>query len=217
MKGIIPPFKATSLLSYFIKGFTWTIPNEENHIFLTFDDGPIPEVTPWVLDILKAKEIKASFFCVGKNVEDNRAIYERILAEGHTVGNHTYNHLSGWKTENEAYKTNIMQAASLINSNLFRPPYGAISPLQYMMLKDDYKVVMWDVLSKDYDSTIDVNTCYHNVIDHVKSGSIIVMHDSIKAEKNLRASLENIIDYLIEKGYKFKIIESSNIQTEETF
>jgi peptidoglycan-N-acetylglucosamine deacetylase len=216
MKGIIPPFKASSILSFFIKGFTWTLPNNENSIFLTFDDGPIPEVTPWVLDILKVKGIKATFFCVGKNVEENPVIYQRILDEGHSVGNHTYDHASGWKTDNDIYKASIEKAATLITSNLFRPPYGAISPNQYMMIKNEYKVIMWDVLSKDYDGTVDENTCFHNIVDNVKSGSIIVMHDSLKAECNLRATLEKAIDHLLEKGYNFKKIVS-NIPVNETF
>jgi peptidoglycan-N-acetylglucosamine deacetylase len=216
MKGIIPPFKATSILSYFIKGFTWTLPNNENNIYLTFDDGPIPEITSWVLDVLKNKGIKATFFCVGKNVEDNPTIFQRIIDEGHSVGNHTFDHLSGWKTDNEVYKTNIIKASALIESHLFRPPYGAISPNQYMLIRNDYKVIMWDVLSKDYDGTIDEDTCYHNVIDHVKSGSIIVMHDSLKASCNLRGSLEKMIDYLINKGFHFQKIED-NIEVNETF
>lgn len=216
MRGIIPPFKASSVLSFFIKGFTWTLPNKENSIYLTFDDGPIPEVSPWVLDVLKAKGIKATFFCVGKNVEENPAIYQRILDEGHSVGNHTYDHVSGWKTDNDVYKASIDKAAEFITSNLFRPPYGSISPNQYMMIKNEYKVIMWDVLSKDYDGTVDEMTCFHNIVDNVKSGSIIVMHDSLKAECNLRATLEKAIDYLLDKGYNFKKIEN-NIAINETF
>jgi peptidoglycan-N-acetylglucosamine deacetylase len=207
MKGIIPPFKATSILSYFIKGFTWTIPNSDNDIYLTFDDGPIPDITPWVLDVLKAKNIKATFFCVGENVEANPAIYKRILDEGHSVGNHTYNHVSGWKTENTLYKDNIEKAAKCIESSLFRPPYGELSPNQYMMIKDQYRVIMWDVLSKDYDGTVDEETCLNNVIDHVKSGSIIVMHDSLKAECNLKGTLEKMIEILLAKNFHFKAIE----------
>ncbi len=213
MKGIIPPFKATSILSYFIRGFTWTIPNDKNEIYLTFDDGPIPEVTPWVLDVLKSKNIKATFFCVGSNVEKNNEIYQRILNEGHAVGNHTQHHLSGWKSNNDEYKANIDLAAKYIKSNLFRPPYGQLSPNQFLKIKDEYKVIMWDVLSKDYDGTVDENTCLHNVIDNVKSGSIVVMHDSLKADCNIRATLEPIIDNLLSRNFVFRVLDN-NIETD---
>ena len=206
MRTSIPVFKPATLLSLFFRGLTWTIPNDNNEVYLTFDDGPIPEVTPWVLDVLKEKNVKATFFCVGDNVAKNPDIYQRILSEGHTVGNHTYHHVSGWKMKNEDYKIEVDKAAQLIQSNLFRPPYGQISPGQYNLLKDDYKIVMWDVLTKDYEQSLSSETCYQNVVKGTKSGSIIVFHDSIKAECNLRDILEKSIDYLLDYGYVLKSI-----------
>jgi peptidoglycan/xylan/chitin deacetylase (PgdA/CDA1 family) len=206
MKSIIPPFKPISILSLFFKGLTWTLPNDENKIYLTFDDGPIPEVTPWVLDVLKARDIKATFFCVGANVKNNPDIYARILAEGHTVGNHTQNHLSGWTAANDAYLQEIEAAAQCINSTLFRPPYGRISPIQYAQIKDQYKVIMWDTLSKDYDTTLSSDQVYQNATTGVKSGSIIVFHDSLKAECHLRDVLEPVIDELLCRNFVFDTI-----------
>ena len=206
MKSIIPPFKPISILSLFFKGLTWTLPNDENKIYLTFDDGPIPEVTPWVLDVLKARDIKATFFCVGANVKNNPDIYDRILAEGHTVGNHTQNHLSGWTAANDAYSKEIEEAAQHIQSSLFRPPYGRISPIQYAQIKDQYKVIMWDTLSKDYDTTLSSDQVYQNATTSVKSGSIIVFHDSLKAECHLRDVLERVIDELLCRNFVFDTI-----------
>lgn len=196
MKGIIPAFKPISILSLFFKGLVWTMPNDKNEVYLTFDDGPIPGITSWVLDLLLERNIKATFFCVGDNVKKHFSLYERILDEGHSVGNHTQNHKSGWKLKNENYKQEIDEAARLIDSNLFRPPYGQISPGQFAMIREQYKVVMWDVLSKDYDNSVSTEECIENVTKNVKSGSIIVMHDSIKAGEKLKSSLPRILDYL---------------------
>lgn len=206
MKSIIPPFKPISILSLFFRGLTWTLPNTENKIYLTFDDGPIPEVTPWVLDVLKAKGIKATFFCVGANVQKHPEIYARILEEGHSVGNHTQNHLSGWTAANEAYFQEIDEAAKYIDSKLFRPPYGRISPKQYAQLKDRYKVIMWDTLSKDYDASLSSEQVYQNATTGVKSGSILVFHDSLKAECHLRDVLERVIDELLGRNFVFSTI-----------
>lgn len=209
MKSIIPPFKPISILSLFFKGLTWTLPNTENKIYLTFDDGPIPEVTPWVLDVLKAKGIKATFFCVGANVQKHPDIYARILEEGHGVGNHTQNHLSGWKAANDVYFQEIDEAAQYIDSNLFRPPYGRISPAQYRQIKDRYRVIMWDTLSKDYDASLSSEQVYQNATSGVKSGSILVFHDSLKAECHLRDVLERVIDELLGRNFVFGVIGES--------
>lgn len=206
MKSIIPPFKPISILSLFFKGLTWTLPNDQNKIYLTFDDGPIPEVTPWVLDVLKEKGIKATFFCVGANVKSHPEIYAHILAEGHSVGNHTQNHLSGWTAANEAYLQEIEEAAKYIDSSLFRPPYGRISPIQYAQIKDRYKVIMWDTLSKDYDASLSSEQVYQNATTGVKAGSIIVFHDSLKAECHLRDVLESVIDELLCRNFVFAAI-----------
>ena len=203
MKSIIPPFKPISILSLFFRGLTWTLPNADNKIYLTFDDGPIPEVTPWVLDVLKDKGIKATFFCVGANVKNHPEIYARILKEGHSVGNHTQNHLSGWTAANEAYLREIDEAAQYIESPLFRPPYGRISPAQYAQIKDRYRVIMWDTLSKDYDASLNAEQVFKNATNGVKSGSVIVFHDSLKAECHLRDVLERVIDELHCRNFVF--------------
>jgi peptidoglycan-N-acetylglucosamine deacetylase len=212
MRSIIPVFKPSSILSLFFRGLTWTIPNKNNEVYLTFDDGPVPDVTPWVLDVLCEYDIKATFFCVGENVKNNPEIYQRILAEGHAVGNHTMHHRSGWKESNDLYVQEIEEASKYINSNLFRPPYGEISPVQYGMIKDKYKVIMWDVLSKDYDQSLEPEDCLENVKSQVKSGSLIVMHDSVKAEYRLKKSLEGVIDYLLASGYRFGKVEYKEIK-----
>jgi peptidoglycan-N-acetylglucosamine deacetylase len=204
MRGLLPPVKSVSILSMFVRGLTWTMPNAENSIFLTFDDGPIPDVTPFVLDLLERKNIKATFFCIGENVKKNPLLYQRILEEGHSVGNHTQHHLSGWTASNTEYYKEIEEANKYIKSDLFRPPYGKISPLQINHVKSSYKIIMWDILSEDYDDDKSHDQVLSNVLDHVKSGSIIVMHDNIKAQKNLRSTLEIIIDTCIDKGYHFK-------------
>jgi peptidoglycan-N-acetylglucosamine deacetylase len=201
MRFSSPFIKPASILSLFLKGMTWTLPNENNEVYLTFDDGPIPEVTPWVLDLLKEKNAKATFFCVGHNVEKHPYIYQRILAEGHRVGNHTYTHPSGWKLDDASYMEEIQKAASVINSSLFRPPYGEVNPRQYQSLKEKYRIIMWDVLTKDYDPKMKPQDCIDIVQNQTKSGSIIVMHDSLKAECNLRDSLPTIIDYLQNQGF----------------
>jgi len=186
--------------------FVWHIPEKENVVYLTFDDGPIPETTPWLLSLLKKFDAKATFFCVGDNVRKYPYLYNRLLDEGHTVGNHTFNHLVGWKTEVGEYIDNINKAKTFINSNLFRPPHGLLKNAQFQLIKEDYKVVMWDVLSMDYDNKISPEQCYKNVIDHVKPGSIVVFHDSIKAWDNLKYALPKALEYLSELGYTFSSI-----------
>lgn len=192
--------KVAQVISHFVKGMTWTIPNEDNEVYLTFDDGPSQHITDWTLSVLNRKNIKATFFCIGKNVIQNQNIYESILTEGHSVGNHTMTHVSGWKTNNKNYLAEIEEAGKYIDSNLFRPPYGEISPQQYYQLKDHYKIVMWDHLSEDY-SKLSKEKIIQNATYDIKSGSIIVMHDSIKAESNLKNTLESIIDILLDRGY----------------
>jgi peptidoglycan/xylan/chitin deacetylase (PgdA/CDA1 family) len=186
--------------------FLWHIPENDRVVYLTFDDGPIPETTPWLLSLLKYYNAKATFFCVGDNVRKYPYLYNRILDEGHSVGNHTYNHLIGWKTENEDYIENIDKAKTLIHSNLFRPPHGLIKNSQFQLLKDEYKVVMWDVLSMDYDKKVNQEQCYKNVIYNVKPGSVVVFHDSLKARDNLNYALPKTLEYLTELGFTFSSI-----------
>lgn len=186
---------------------TWQKPPRDgNFLYLTFDDGPIPELTPWVLDTLNSFQAKATFFCVGGNVKKHSAIYKRIIDEGHQVGNHTYNHLNGWETPNRVYQKNIDTAAKLIKSKLYRPPYGKITPVQLKtVLAKNYEVVMWNNLSKDYDKNISPEKCLERSCE-ANSGSIIVFHDNLKAEKNLKYALPKFIDWAKKKGFEFKTL-----------
>jgi peptidoglycan/xylan/chitin deacetylase (PgdA/CDA1 family) len=192
----------------------WDIPNSENTIYLTFDDGPTPEITESVLEILDKHHIKATFFCIGDNVRKHPEIVQKILSKQHSVGNHTYSHLKGWKTPTKTYISNtevcrikLNSQFTIQNSQIFRPPYGKITPWQsYKLRKLGYKIIMWDVLSKDYDASISAEKCYENVIKNVSSGSIIAFHDSNKAKENILNSLEKTIETLKRKGFKFEKI-----------
>jgi peptidoglycan/xylan/chitin deacetylase (PgdA/CDA1 family) len=163
--------------------YTWSLPAKEKIIYLTFDDGPHPQATPFVLDELKRYQAKAIFFCIGKNVKAYPEIYKRILDEGHAVGNHTQNHLNGWKTKDEIYLADIREASQYINTHLFRPPYGRITKFQASNIKaalrnDNAKIIMWDVVSGDFDNTLLPQDCLENVILNTNRGSIVVFHDS---------------------------------------
>ena len=176
--------KTPKWVSKLFGGSIWEMPETPKAIYLTFDDGPHPHITPFVLDELDKYGAKATFFCIGKNVGEHPGIFNRILERGHAVGNHTHNHLDGWKTQNAKYLQNILEASKHINSNLFRPPYGRITTKQYRDLqKPDkpFKVVMWSVLSGDFDVNITPEQCYANVLKNTESGSVIVFHDSEKA------------------------------------
>ncbi len=186
--------------------FIWKINTDEKVLYLTFDDGPHKTATPFVLDELKKYQAKATFFCIGKNVAEYRNLYERIVAEGHTVGNHTYRHLNGWKTNKEEYNNDIKLASAEIDSNLFRPPYGRIMRNQSAIISSAFSIIMWDVLSGDFDVTITPEKCLSNVLQHTQSGSIIVFHDSTKAWDRLRYCLPKMLEYFYEKGYSFKSI-----------
>jgi peptidoglycan/xylan/chitin deacetylase (PgdA/CDA1 family) len=185
----------------------WHKSRKEKTVFLSFDDGPIPDVTPFVLNTLKSFNAKATFFCIGENVVKHPEIYKQILADGHSVGNHTYNHLKGWDTKNEIYLDNITRCAKLVKSNLFRPPYGRAKKSQLSVLNTQYSIIMWDVLSGDFDTKISPQKCLQNVIDHTKNGSIIVFHDSIKAFPRLEYALPLALKQLASKGFQFKSIQ----------
>jgi len=193
----------------------WALPNKENNVYLTFDDGPIPEVTPWVLDILKQYNAKATFFCIGDNIKKHPEIFNRILAEGHTVGNHTFHHFNGWKTSTQHYFDNVSlfekeltrHSSFVPRTSLFRPPYGKITSKQARLLQQNgYKIVMWSVLSYDYDASVSEEQCLQNVLQNIQSGSIIVFHDSIKAQKNLRYVLPEVLEYCIENKFSLNKI-----------
>ena len=190
----------------------WNIPGESKVVYLTFDDGPHPEITNYVLDILEKENIKATFFCVGENVFKYPEVFQKIIENGHVVGNHTYNHLQGMKTKNYAFFKNIEKADKLINSNLFRPPHGWLSREQYKFLSLKYKIIMWDVISCDYDKNLSGNRVVNNVLNFVRPGSIITFHDSLKAEKNLYHALPIVIRELKKQGYSFEKIEFEKIK-----
>lgn len=180
----------------------WRIPQEQKTVYLTFDDGPVPIYTPWVLDVLDTYKVPATFFCVGENAQTYPDIFSEIQKRGHAIGSHTYNHLNGWKTANALYFENVCKAAQVVESKLFRPPYGKITLKQARVLSEKLTIIMWDVLSKDYDQTIDGETCFDNIKNYVSNGSIIVFHDSPKAFKNLEYALPKTIEWLQNEGYK---------------
>jgi peptidoglycan/xylan/chitin deacetylase (PgdA/CDA1 family) len=204
MHLVRPPY----LLRKLYPAAIWRMSPKEKKIYLTFDDGPVSIVTPWVLDILKVENVKATFFCVGENVSKHSDIYQRILTENHAVGNHTYNHLKGWKTHRNEYLLNVAKCSELIHSKLFRPPYGRIKNSQLMEISKSYKVIMWDVLSGDYDKKITPEDCLKNVASNVRNGSIIVFHDSYKAQKNLEYALPRFIKFAKAKGFVFDVLRA---------
>ena len=199
--------KTPLLLKKFYPSCIWDIPTKQKIIYLSFDDGPHPVATPFVLDELKKYNAKATFFCIGKNVVENPGIYKRILEEGHRVGNHTHNHLNGWKVSDNAYLGNIQQAAKYIDSNLFRPPYGRIKKFQVSCLKTNFKIIMWDVLSADFDEKISAETCALNVMRNAKEGSIVVFHDSEKAFSRMKIALPQTLSFFSDKGYNLGVIK----------
>lgn len=195
----------------FFSSYVWRIPSTEKVVYLTFDDGPHPTITPWVMDQLRQYDAKATFFCIGKNVMKHGAVFLQLLAEGHAVGNHTFHHLNGWKTGTEVYLADVVKAAGLVHSNLFRPPYGKIRKKQAQGIKqamntEAVRVIMWDVLSADFDTTISSKQCTNNVLKNVQPGSIIVFHDSEKAFPNLKETLPSVLKSLNKNGYRFEKI-----------
>ena len=203
--------KTPGWLKRIYDSYIWSIPVNDKILYLTFDDGPHPEATPFVLKELKKHNALATFFCIGKNVVSYPGIYKQIINEGHSVGNHTYNHLNGWKTGNDDYLKDITLASHEIDSDLFRPPYGRITSFQAKNLKPAMrgkapKVIMWDVLSGDFDTSSSPQQCLANVLFASTPGSIIIFHDSEKAFRRLEYTLPKVLHYFSEKGYLFKAI-----------
>ncbi len=194
-----PPF----LYRMFFSEALWRIPQKEKTVYLTFDDGPIPQVTPWVLETLAQYGIHATFFCTGDNIARNPQLFASLRAAGHQVGNHTMSHVKGINMNTPDYLRNIEKANDLIQSPLFRPPHGFIRPSQFTAIKEKYTTVMWDVVTRDYSSHLNGEQVLDNVRRYTRNGSIIVFHDSLKAEKNLRYALPRAIEWLRNNGYKF--------------
>jgi peptidoglycan/xylan/chitin deacetylase (PgdA/CDA1 family) len=200
--------KTPWLVKKIFRGYTWNFSRRDHAVYLTFDDGPHPTITPWVLAQLKKYNARATFFCVGENVAQYNAVYRQVLAEGHAVGNHTQHHPNGWETPAETYLNDVKEAAQLIRSHLFRPPYGRIKKAQAQgvsrVLGAGTKIIMWDVLSCDFDPLFSKEQCLRNVLKHAKAGSIIVFHDSEKAAPNMQYALPVVLQQLAEKGYAFR-------------
>jgi len=194
----------------------WRMPADEKVVYLTFDDGPVPGVTQAVLRILQQYGIKGTFFCVGENVERYPEIFDQIRKEGHSFGNHTFNHIHGLKNTNSTYFANVEKADKLIMSDLFRPPYGLLKGSQYWVLKENFNIIMWDVISCDYDPNLKPKQCVRNVINFVRNGSIITFHDSYKAERNVLNALPLVIEKLLNEGYSFRKIEFTKTRPIDT-
>lgn len=200
-------YKTPKTLKRIFPDLTWDIKVNDDIIYLTFDDGPVAGVTDWVLDILTDYKIKSTFFCIGKNVHENIKLYDRIKAEGHAVGNHTYNHIKGWYNANHVYYRDVKQCSELVDSFLFRPPYGKIMFMQSKtLMKKGYEIIMWDVLTGDFDDKLSKELCLKNAIKHTEPGSIVVFHDSIKAASNMKYSLPKYIEHFLNEGYQFKVL-----------
>lgn len=225
------PTKTPLIAKKLFPNYVWDIASSKKELYLTFDDGPTPEVTTWTLDILKQYNIQATFFCIGSNIKKHPKIFERIILEGHSIGNHTQHHIKGWKTKTEAYLQDIVEAQQQIDNsicafqqsfqdekksdlnnsdsltNYFRPPYGQIRPEQGKeLIALGYHIIMWDVLSFDWEVKVSPEQCLNNVISKSKAGSIIVFHDSVKASKNMMFALPKVIEKFRNDGYEFKAL-----------
>ena len=201
--------KTNLLIKRIFSNYVWDIPTAEKKVYLTFDDGPTPEITAWVLNQLKAFDAKATFFCIGENIQKYPEIFNSILLNGHNIGNHTFNHYNGWKTKTPEYIENVqlckeaIQQQTTDNRQLFRPPYGKIKNAQAKaLIASGYKIIMWDILSADFDTTITPEKCLENVLKNVAPGSIVVFHDSAKAFKNLEYTLPRTLQFLKDNQYQ---------------
>jgi peptidoglycan/xylan/chitin deacetylase (PgdA/CDA1 family) len=202
------PAKTPKLIQRLFPKYIWKKASLDKTLYLTFDDGPTPEITQWTLDTLAQYNAKATFFCIGENVTKYPDIFKSVAKAGHVIGNHTFNHLKGWDTNTDRYIDNTLQAQQVIapnNNGLFRPPFGKIKRSQAkQLLSKGYKIVMWSVLSYDWEVKVTQEQCLKNVIKHATSGSIVVFHDSVKASKNMQYTLPKVLDYFSKKGYTFK-------------
>jgi peptidoglycan/xylan/chitin deacetylase (PgdA/CDA1 family) len=201
-------FSAPEFIRKMFPMLIWGFPEEEDKaVFLSFDDGPTVGLTPWVIEKLDEYNAKATFFCLGKNVEQHPDEYNMIVAHGHAVGNHSYSHIKGWGNSVSSYVQDFDLASEFIDSNLIRPPYGRLTPNQARVLSERYKLIMWDILSRDYSRAVSRRGCVKNVVKHLRSGSIIVFHDSLKAQRNLKYALPRVLEILRNEGYECRKIE----------
>ena len=213
MKSYFP--RTPRFMMRFFSTYTWRFLSDKKEIFLTFDDGPTPEITEFVLTELKKYNAKATFFCIGKNIQNHPEIFSKLITDGHSIGNHTQNHLKGWKSETNAYLKNALECeqtitqfnTSTITQKLFRPPYGKIKKNQAkQLIEKGYKIIMWSVLSADFDTTISNEKCLENVLKNTQPGSIIVFHDSVKAAERMKYALPKVLKHFSDKGFVFKAI-----------
>ncbi|WP_417612499.1 polysaccharide deacetylase family protein [Owenweeksia hongkongensis] len=194
-------------LKAFYSNLTWNMSTDEKIVYITFDDGPTPEITEWVMEQLAKHQALGTFFLIGKNVVENPKIYQQLKDSGHSIGNHTLNHLNGWKHTSSDYVNNVKVCQDLLHpTTLFRPPYGRIKRKQAQILNKAYNIIMWDILSGDFDTSIDGERCYQNVVKHIQPGSIIVFHDSLKAWPRLQIALPKTLEYLKEKGFRMEAL-----------
>lgn len=198
-------------MKWWYPSLIWDVKTHRKEVYLTFDDGPHPEVTPWVLDQLKAHNAKATFFCVGENVEKYPEIFERILAEGHIVGNHTYNHANGWASDYDRYLVSVKKCGHVFGSQLFRPPHGRIKRKQIRKIRARYKIIMWTLLSGDFDPSISPTECAYNTVQYTEPGSIIVFHDSEKSKKTLYGALPKILNHFSNTQWEMKAIDPKQV------
>jgi len=204
--------KTPRVIQKLFPNFTWKVPTEEKIIYLTFDDGPNPEITPWVLEQLAAYNAKGTFFTIGENVENHPTIFQQVIDAGHTTGNHTYNHVSGWGSDNIPFFHNTRRCARLVNSSLFRPPYGRLKPKQAQFIQRHYRIVMWDVMSGDFDQNTTKEKCLANVLNNTEAGSIVVFHDSLKAKDKLEYVLPKVLAHFSAQGYSFEQLNDANLE-----
>lgn len=196
------------LIRYLYPSAIWRMDKDERAVYLTFDDGPIPKVTPWVLDVLDRYGIKATFFMVGDNIRKHPDEFRMVVERGHRIGNHTFNHIRGLSYDINSYLENTDKACRMMmNTNLFRPPHGYMSPKQYAELKKRYKIIMWDLVTRDYNRKFNGEQILQKVKKYVRNGSIITFHDSLKSEENIRYALPKAIEWLMEQGYEFKVFD----------
>ncbi|GAB1856639.1 polysaccharide deacetylase family protein [Flavobacteriaceae bacterium MHTCC 0001] len=216
----LAPVKTPKAIQWLFPNYVWNIDTAQKAIYLTFDDGPTPEITEWTLATLAKYNAKATFFCIGDNIKKYPYIFQKIINAGHAIGNHTQHHLKGWKTKRTIYLRDVEIASEVIRANiqnsefkiqnLFRPPYGKITPKQgKLLIEKGYNIIMWDVLSFDWDKNISQEACLTNVISKTKNGSIVVFHDSVKAAHNMQYALPKVLDYFNERGFEFRAIRNS--------